>query len=444
MSDNIYVNRIGQGNSIPKHLKVCVKRRYQQLIEDQNNLTSFGDITEKLINDYSICEKSVYNIINSEAISPKKRKRGCHYTYNNEDCDIIDDIICDLNDQNKNPSKYDVYKYIQSAPDCGLSFVGCSLPVFNKLMDEMGYEYCDRHKIIRSQIVNSDRIQNKIRQFLIDKQKLLKQSPNKPEFVYLDETYKHINDGNNKVLQPINVNKQRSLGNICGKGDRFSVIHAINIDGFIPNCELILKNTDINANRFEEWAETQLIPNLPKNSIVIYDNASIHSRQYEYSRTPTQSSTKLYMQNWLTAHDIEFDPNFNRKELLELIKKHPQPKQYYFDEMLKANGHFGLRLPQYCCDLNPIEMIWGTWKGIIDKNSFKHKPSEYKDFLSNCFNKISSSVIARTIRKTTRTVEAPYLKKFNLVHMPVIDHHNYFLNFDSINCDSESDSDCDN
>ena len=71
------------------------------------------------------------------------------------------------------------------------------------------------------------------------------------------------------------------------------------------------------------------------------------------------------MQDWLTAHQIEFPECALKQALYAIIKStNPTPK-YAVDEMAKAAGHEVVRLPPYHCELNPIELAWSQVKQYI-------------------------------------------------------------------------------
>ena len=65
------------------------------------------------------------------------------------------------------------------------------------------------------------------------------------------------------------------------KGERFIVIHAETQDGFIHNTAGVFKgksgsadnHTDMICENFESWVNQNLLPNHPKNSVVVLDNA---------------------------------------------------------------------------------------------------------------------------------------------------------------------------
>lgn len=83
-------------------------------------------------------------------------------------------------------------------------------------------------------------------------------------------------------------------------------------------CGIVEANVDTAA--FNTWIEKILIPDLPKNSVVVMDNASFHKSQ----------QTKKLIQN--NGHDLQY-------------------------------------LPPYSPDLNPIEHKWAQAKSIRRKLS---------------------------------------------------------------------------
>ena len=75
------------------------------------------------------------------------------------------------------------------------------------------------------------------------------------------------------------------------------------------------------------------------------------------------------MQDWLTAHGIEFPEHALKRELYALIKVSNFTPKYAVDEMAKVAGHEVVRLPPYHCELNPIELAWSQVKQYIKENS---------------------------------------------------------------------------
>ncbi len=280
-------------------------------------------------------------------------------------------------------------------------------------------------QIIREEMIKTKRIQKLIKDFLIEKLRL-ETIYAKPSSVYIDESVIHNNYVNKKTSQPINDNKVQKMNKTVGKGVCFTVINAISEDGFVKNGELIIYKTEINSQLFEEYLEKQLMPELPPNSIVIYDNCSVHSRRY--IKTPTQSTNIESIKEWLNDNNIYFDYNLKKKDLLEIVRQNPIRPRYYVDDIVRKFGCHPLRLPPYCCHLNPIEMIWNTWKQIVGHKNFKNNLEEYRNLLSNSFNEITSSTVENTIRKVVRDVESKYFQQFNISSLPNDCKHNYFFN----------------
>lgn len=58
---------------------------------------------------------------------------------------------------------------------------------------------------------------------------------------------------------------------------------------------------DMNHVNFMQWVRKQLIPNLPKESALVIDNASYHNLQID--KGPTSCSKKQEMIRWLVERD---------------------------------------------------------------------------------------------------------------------------------------------
>jgi hypothetical protein len=59
---------------------------------------------------------------------------------------------------------------------------------------------------------------------------------------------------------------------------------------------------EINFDNYEIWLKTNLIPNLPPNSVLFVDNAACHN--VELNPAPTFSSRKSAMIDWLSGRDM--------------------------------------------------------------------------------------------------------------------------------------------
>ena len=190
------------------------------------------------------------------------------------------------------------------------------------------------------------------------------------DVIYLDETWYNTGESVPKIWTDGSVGAQPTRAPI-GKGERLIILHAGSCNGWVPNA-LFLKRTrccgsldyhkDMDAATFEEWFETQLLPNLKPGSIIVMDNASYHSRKL--SKRPTQSSSKTAICDWLDSHNVPHAAckDILKKDLYALVVQQSFKDTYVIDEMAKTHGHEVLRLPPYHCHLNPIELAWGVLK----------------------------------------------------------------------------------
>jgi hypothetical protein len=57
---------------------------------------------------------------------------------------------------------------------------------------------------------------------------------------------------------------------------------------------------------------------------------------------------------------------WKKTELYEIIKLKKPKAVYKTDEFLHRKGHDVLHLPPYHCEFNPIEMVWGMSRVMLD------------------------------------------------------------------------------
>ena len=154
----------------------------------------------------------------------------------------------------------------------------------------------------------------------------------------------------------------------AGKGARCIIFGMGNERGWVKGSFEVWKRTakdgvvtedyhsDINAEGFEGWLKP-LLKKLPKNSVLVFDNASYHSKKEE-NNTPTHKWRIDQLRSWLKAKNVEFDPKTKRPDLYLMARtKAAEDPKYRVDDMIRDAGHEVLRLPPYHCDLNPIERI---------------------------------------------------------------------------------------
>lgn len=231
----------------------------------------------------------------------------------------------------------------------------------------------------------------------------------RPE-VYLDETYLNKNHSNDKTwfLDEDGpwVNKP------SGKGPRLIIVHAITKEGWVDGAELVFqakKSTgdyhgQMNYENFSKWFTNQLIPNIPKNSLIIMDNAKYHNILAD-DVFPTPRSNKRELQEWLEKNHPELnvhnEPSMLKAELYEICKKKAPPPVFKIDRLAEKHGHRILRTPQYHCELQPIESCWGIVKNYCSYHcDFTMKGLRKQ--LRQGFSKVNEANCRKLIEKVKR------------------------------------------
>ncbi|XP_045107564.1 uncharacterized protein LOC123502506 [Portunus trituberculatus] len=156
-----------------------------------------------------------------------------------------------------------------------------------------------------------------------------------------------------------------------GKSSRLILLHAGTRDGFVPGATLVFQakknvgdyHEQMNADTFEKWFKSQLLPNIPSSSVIVMDNASYHSRKVD--KPPTTANKKAEIQEWLEKKGVAVPDGLLKTQLLHLVTRHTAAAhtQYVIDKTASEHGHKVVRLPPYHCNYNPIELIWAQVKG---------------------------------------------------------------------------------
>ena len=235
--------------------------------------------------------------------------------------------------------------------------------------------------------------------------------------IYLDETWTNSHssreqswvEADDKILGGTKGGLRRP----SGKGTRLIILHAGGEDGWVDGADLVFQSKkatgdyhdEMNSMNFEEWFHDKLMPNIPRNSIVM-NNASYHSRYVE--RVPSTSTRKADMQDWLTRHGIEFPERALKRELLSLVRLSNIKPKYVIDEMAKASGHEVVRIPPYHCELNPIELCWSQVKGYIKEHNTDFKLSSVKQLTYDGFKKVGPAEWKRNVKHVKSKAEEFY------------------------------------
>lgn len=218
---------------------------------------------------------------------------------------------------------------------------------------------------------------------------------------------------------------------------RVVIVHAASEYGFVPNALLMFKAGEEtgdyhNKIKYKNWIQAQLIPNIPKNSVVVVDSTPYYNKQEDAA--PTSNSTKSEMESWLLDKNIQFNPEMLKPELYTLICLHKETyKRYVIDHILAEHNHTVLRFPPYHADLNPIEMAWKAIKTNVTGKNNKWKIDNFIKFVAKKINGISTQEFS-SVCKYVRGIEDQYRKSDVIIDDLT---ENYTIRVD----DNESDSD---
>jgi len=257
----------------------------------------------------------------------------------------------------------------------------------------------------------TERIIIKRRQYL--RQKLENRNPDGtticPE-IYLDESY--INKNHSRDDTWYSSEDSPTISKPTGKGERLIIVNAIGSKGWVPNAKWVFKASkrtgdyhgSMNWTVFHKWFTEQLLPNIPKNSLIIMDNAPYHNVLTEEAfPKPTHSAKTL--QEWLTHNEIPWTKDMLKVELFELCSRFAPKPEFSIDKTASKNGHTVLRTPPYHPELQPIEICWAVVKGhVAAHNDFKMATVRY--LLEDGFNKVTNHTIDGIIKKVREQEDA--------------------------------------
>ena len=224
----------------------------------------------------------------------------------------------------------------------------------------------------------------------------------RPE-VYLDESYVNKNHSNDFVWY--SGEDGPWIQKPTGKGERLIIVNAITCNGWVPEAKLVFKSSrktgdyhgQMNYELFSKWFREKLIPNIPKNSIIIMDNASYHNHLAD-SSAPTSACSKAHILSWLHTNGVPCESDCLKVELIEILQKIAPTPTYSIDEIASSHGHEVLRTPPYHPELQPIETCWGVLKNHVARNCNFTMENLYHQ-LDNAFAKVTDATCRRIIKK---------------------------------------------
>jgi len=224
----------------------------------------------------------------------------------------------------------------------------------------------------------------------------------RPE-VYLDESYVNKNHSNDFIWYYGEDGPW--IQKPTGKGERLIIINAITQSGWIPGSKLVFKSTrktgdyhgQMNWDLFRKWFTEMLLPNIPKNSLIIMDNASYHNTLSEHS-PPTHTSSKKRIIEWLEQNKIYSRDDCLKPELVEILKKIAPEPIYTIDQIARSYGHDVIRTPPYHPELQPIETCWGVVKNHVARNC-DFTMIKLIEELDSGFDKVTAKTCVKIIEK---------------------------------------------
>ena len=150
----------------------------------------------------------------------------------------------------------------------------------------------------------------------------------------------------------------------------------------------------MNTKNFEKYFAS-LCEKLPKNSVIIIDNASYHSRNSDSH--PKSNWRKQQLIDWLKEKNVTIPDKALRAELWTMAKvEREKYSSKAVDEIAMRAGHTVIRLPPYHCELNPTDLAWAAEKNFVAKENcamkldsveklFRKKRKDLpREFWANC------------------------------------------------------------
>jgi transposase len=159
---------------------------------------------------------------------------------------------------------------------------------------------------------------------------------------------------------------------------------------------------------FSKWFSEQLLPNIPKHSLIIMDNAPYHNVLSPHS-APTASCKKDEIRAWLIKNRIPVREDCLKAEWVELLDKVAPAPTYALDELASQQGHEILRTPPYHPELQPIETCWAVVKNQIARKS-KFTMAHLLEQLDDAFDSVTEETCSGLIKKV-REVEDKYWRE---------------------------------
>jgi transposase len=264
-------------------------------------------------------------------------------------------------------------------------------------LKEQDYVVLARRRYLRRKIANRNKSGNLKR----------------PE-VYLDETF--INKNHSDQFTWYLEEDGPWVNKPSGKGPRLIIVNAITQNGWVENARLVFEanrrtgdyHGQMNWDNFSKWFENQLLPNIPKNSLIIMDNARYHNVLSE-DAFPVQNTSKGSLCDWLERNNIPWTTDMLKPELYELCKRFAPAPEYKLDQIAESKGHAILRTPQSHPELQPIETCWAVLKNYM-ASVCDFTMENFRSQLPRAFQKVTKNTCNSLIKKVYKQEEKYWLE----------------------------------
>ena len=341
---------------------------------------------------------STYNKGNSELNWKSKQRGKPSYSMDSGIESVIRKFIRNANKNGEQVNLNIIRNFLKEDVNCDVART-----TLWRTLTRWGFEFGEG--VRSAQLKESERVIIQRRQYL--RQKLANRNEDgsmiRPE-VYLDESYINKNHSNDNTWYF--QEDSAILGKPTGKGDRLVIVNAITQDGWVPNARLVFKasrktgdyHDNMNWDNFSEWFQEKLLKNIPKESLIIMDNASYHNVLSEEA-FPKRSHTVKQLQEWLSYNEFAWTHDMLKSELFELCSRLAPKPEFLIDTIAKKQGHSILRTPPYHPELQPIETCWAVVKGHVALNNTDFTMKKIWALLEEGFNKVTDKTCKKLIEK---------------------------------------------
>lgn len=352
LQDNDVIVSMGphpKGSPIVAKEKRCILNLYQSFLDDgKSSIIARQETAKRLQFGIGSVELIIKEMLHERNVEDNKQNvrpfSNAHEKLDEDEEDELRKLIHDemrkcnvsrMNEENEDvtyPTIASVHKAVMETE----RFPSWSISTFRNILLGMNIKFQAKSEVDRAVLIEDDYIIEWRKRYLRDIE--LYRSLGYP-IHFADETFFYPLAQPKKILTDNTVKsaqdaEERNLSpgikwNAGDRGNRLLVLHMIGPNGLLRNWERIWihkKGTiqsedyhnDITFETFLEWF-MENIDELPQNSVIVIDNASIHNKRPE--GCPNSLTKKADLQSWLIKKNIYFEPKAQRPELPGRNKK---------------------------------------------------------------------------------------------------------------------------